>query len=445
MKRRLKNIMALLTIIISSFGMISCQGKRDEKSELNIVKVSIQEEELSNKQKERDLENSNVTTETFISISQKEKQEDKEATLEKEKLQEEIKEDTYATITSFGDALCHEAVFKAAYDKDLEDYEFSPIFKFVEKYFEDSTIVIGNLENPMAGKEKGYSGYPRFNAPEHLAIDLKELNVDILTTANNHTLDKGFDGLSSTLDYLDEQGISHTGTAKSKEDQDTILFKDLNGIKTAFLAYTYGTNGIKVPNGKEFCVNYMDKEFILKQINKAKEEGAELIVASMHWGVEYQTVENKQQDDLAKFLIENDVKIILGAHPHVLQPMKLLNVISETGEEKEGLVIFSQGNFFSNQRQVNTRNTAIFNINVKKDGKTNKVTIESATYVPLYVNIKAQGAKDRFELLDLNEIIRSYEANEGIWSKSIYNVALTERERCIKLIGLEILKESSYN
>lgn len=347
-------------------------------------------------------------------------------------------EDTYATIVSFGDTLCHKPLFNAAYNKETGNYDFSQMFKYVEKYFQNSTINIGNCESPMAGAEKGYSGYPTFNAPEHLAIDLKEIGVDIMTTANNHTLDKGFSGLTSTLDFLDDAGVEHTGTARTEEEQNKILFKDLNGIKTAFLAYTYGTNGIPVPEDKKFCVNLIDKDLILSQIEKAKEEGAELIVVSMHWGVEYQTTENVEQDELAEFLIKNDVDIILGSHPHVLQPMKLLKVKDDKGQEKEGVVIFSQGNFFSNQTQENTQDTAIFNIEIKKDGKTNEVTVKRVTYVPIYVNIKAPGAVDRYELLDLNEIIRSYEAGETTWTYDTYKLAKTEKEKCQNIIGPEI-------
>lgn len=344
----------------------------------------------------------------------------------------------YATIVSFGDTLCHKPVYNAAYNKETGSYDFSPMFKYVEKYIKDATISIGNCESPMAGANVGYSGYPTFNAPEHLAVDLQELGIDIMTTANNHTLDKGFSGLSSTLEFLDNNGIAHVGTARTQEEQDKILIKDLNGIRTAFIAYTYGTNGISIPKDKKFCVNLIDKELILKQINQAKKEGAELIVALVHWGIEYQTTENAQQTELANFLIENDVKIILGSHPHVLQPMKMLQVQSNTGEIKKGLVIFSQGNFFSNQTRANTRNTAIFNIEVKKDSETGIITVEKASYIPIYVNIKEPGAKDRYELLDLNEIIRSYETGEEIWSKAMYELAVREKERCVKLIGLEI-------
>ena len=346
--------------------------------------------------------------------------------------------DSVATIVSFGDTLCHKGVFKAAYDTKTKEYDFSPMFKYVKGYFENATISIGNCEVPMAGSKVGYSGYPSFNAPEQLATDLKELGVDIMTTANNHAMDQGYRGLESTLNYLDDAGIEHVGTARSEEEYDTILIKDLNGIKTAFLSYTYGVNGIRKPSSKKYCVNFIDKELIQEQIKQAKKEGAELIVASMHWGTEYKTEENDDQEEMAKFLIQNGVDIILGSHPHVLQPIKMLKVKTSEGKEREGLVIYSQGNFFSNQKKENTQDTAIFSIEVKKDGKTGKVSINKVTYAPIYVNIKEPGTKNRYELLDLNEIIRSYEKGEKTWSKDKYKLALKEKEKITKILGPEI-------
>lgn len=355
------------------------------------------------------------------------------------KTNQKSQKDSVATIVSFGDTLCHKGVFKAAYDKKTKEYDFSPMFKYVEGYFENATISIGNCESPMAGAERGYSGYPNFNAPEHLAIDLKELGVDIMTTANNHALDKGYRGLESTLEFLEDAGIEHVGTARSEEEYNTILIKDLNGIKTAFLAYTYGVNGVRPKTNEKYCVNLMDnRDLVLEQIKQAKENGAELIVVSLHWGEEYKTEPNIDQEVFAKFLIKNGVDIILGSHPHVLQPMKMLSVKTKEGKKREGLVIFSQGNFFSNQKKENTQNTAIFNIEVKKDGKTGKVKINKVTYAPIYVNIKEPGVKNRYELLDLNEIIRSYEAGEKKWSKSMYKLALKEKEKCVRIIGPEI-------
>lgn len=337
----------------------------------------------------------------------------------------EERNDSTAVITSFGDALCHMPLVNSLYDYKSKVYDFSPLFQYVKKHFKDSDVNIGNLESPMAGSKRGYSGYPCFNAPEHLAKDLKELGVDIMTTANNHCLDKGYDGLVSTLKYLDKAGIEHTGTSRNTEEQNTIIIKNLNGIKTAFLAYTYGTNGISVPSGKNYCVNYINKDLIKKHIKKAKKLGAECIVVSMHWGVEYQTKENRQQDEIAKFLIKNGVNVILGCHPHVLQPMKMVKV-----GKREGLVIFSQGNFFSNQSQINTQNTAIFKVVIRKDSVTGKVTVDKATYVPIYVYRNGTG-KNKYKLLDLNEIIK----NKKNWSNSMYQLAKREKARCKSIIG----------
>lgn len=423
MKKISKTMVVMLLMISTLLSMTSCATNRVTETETKtstevVTQVKQQEKTISKEEQKVETQpTQKLETETETTV---------------------VLKDSFATIVSFGDALCHKPVDNAAYDNETGTYDFSPMFKYVEKYFQNSTINIGNCESPMAGAEKGYSGYPTFNAPEHLAVDLKELGVDIMTTANNHSLDKGYSGLSSTLDFLDDAEIAHVGTARTEEEQNNILFMDLNGIRTAFLAYTYGTNGIPVPKDKEFCVNLIDEDLILKQINQAKEEGAELIVTSMHWGLEYQTTENAEQDKLAEFLIKNDVQIILGSHPHVLQPMKMLKVEADEGEEKEGLVIFSQGNFFSNQTKENTKNTAIFKIEVKKSGETGEVTVEKVTYAPIYVNRKEPGTKDRYELLDLNEIIRSYEAGEETWSESMYQLALKERERCVNIIGPEI-------
>lgn len=418
MKKTLKRFIVLFTLLILSFDNVACAPKTE-------VKVEAKTTEYENDaEKEALVDTVSEDMYPMITIHQ-----------------EEILQSKYASIVSFGDTLCHTQVYNDAYDSDSGIYDFSHIFKNVEKYFEKCNINIGNCESPMAGGDRGYSGYPCFNAPEHLATDLKEMNIDIMTTANNHCLDKGYSGLESTLNYLDEAEIDHVGTSRSQEEQDTILIKDLNGIKTAFLSFTYGTNGIPIPSGKEYCVNMMDEDFMLKQINAAKEQEADLIVVSIHWGIEYQTTENAQQDKLAEFLIKNGVKVILGCHPHVLQPMKKLTVECEDGEEKEGIVIFSQGNFFSSQTKPNTRNTAIFKINVKKDAFTDKTEVESVTYIPLYLYDNGFQAKDRYELLDLNEIIRSYEAGEDTWNDNMYNLALTEKKRCVDTIGPEILVE----
>ncbi len=361
----------------------------------------------------------------------------------------QIPDDKVINIVAIGDTLCHSQNFKDAYDSSTGIYDFSPMFKYVTKYFENATVAVGNLEATLAGPSRGYSGYPTFNTPEHLAIDLKELGLDVMTTANNHTLDLGFSGLESTLTYLDDAGLEHTGSARNQAEQDKVLIKNLNGIKTAFLAFTYGTNGIPVPSGKEFCVNLIDKDLIKSKIDQAKSEGAELICVSMHWGDEYHTSPNDTQIDLAEFLIKNDVQVILGCHPHVLEPMEMKTVTMEDGSTKTGFVIYSMGNFFSAQTFANTRNTLILNVQVRKDGETGKITIDNATYTPIYVFDNTTGGNpnnngnDRYELLDIENIISEYEAGTGNWNKTMYDLAKTELDRTVKILGPEIFNNTS--
>ena len=354
------------------------------------------------------------------------------------KIEEVIPEDTVINIVGIGDALCHSQNFKEAYNSETGTYDFSPMFKNITKYIESATVAVGNLETTLAGEERGYSGYPTFNSPAELAYDMKEMGIDILTTANNHCIDKGYSGLVSTLDKLDEYGIAHTGTSRSVEEQNTILFKDLEGIKTAFLCYTYGTNGIPIPSGREYSVNLIDKDFMKQQLDKAKEEGAELIVVSMHWGSEYRIKPTEEQEELAEFLIKNGADIILGNHSHVPEPMEMKEVTLDDGTKREGFVIYSMGNFFSAQTQEYTRDTLIVNVEVRKNGQTGEITIDKATYTPVYVYDNGSNAKDRYELLDIENIISEYESGTSEYSESMYNLMKRELKKITEIVGPEI-------
>lgn len=357
--------------------------------------------------------------------------------IQNEVKEEVIPEDTIINIVGIGDALCHSQNFKDAYQASGE-YDFSPMFKNITKYVESATVAVGNLETTLAGEDRGYSGYPTFNSPDELALDLKEMGIDILTTANNHCIDKGYTGLERTLDKLDEYGIAHTGTSRSVEEQNTILFKDLDGIKTAFLCYTYGTNGIPIPKGKEYSVNLIDKELIKSQLDKAKEEGAELICVSMHWGSEYRIKQTEEQEELAEFLIKNGADVILGNHSHVPEPMEMKTVTLEDGTTRQGFVIYSMGNFFSAQTQEYTRDTLILNVEVRKNGKTGEITIDKATYTPVYVYDNGQNAKDRYELLDIEQVIEDYESGLSNYTESMYNLMKKELKKINEIVGPEI-------
>ena len=241
--------------------------------------------------------------------------------------------------------MCHSLNYKDAYDANTKTYDFSHMFTNIAKHITKADIAVGNLETTFAGEARGYSGYPTFNSPSELGVAMKNIGVDILSTANNHCMDKGATGAVSTLDTLDEIGLEHIGTNRSEEEQNSILVKEVNGIKIGFLSYTYGTNGMPIPKGKEYIVNLIDKDLMLKHINLAKEQDADIICACMHWGVEYALKQNKEQEELADFLIENGVEIIFGNHAHVIEPMEMRKVILEDGTVKEGFVVYAMRKF----------------------------------------------------------------------------------------------------
>lgn len=317
-------------------------------------------------------------------------------------------EDTTFNLTAIGDVMCHNTQYMDAYNSETGEYDFSYVFDDIDYYIKNSSITVANLETTFAGEEKGYSNYPRFNTPDALAYNLKKLGVDVVSTAGNHSLDYGFDGLSRTIDTLNSADISHVGTYKTQEERDTILFKYVKGIKIAFLNYAYGTNGITIPSDKPYCINLIDKDLIKNDIENAKSQGADMIVASVHLGTEYSTAPNDEQNELSDFLFQNGVNIILGTHPHVLQKMEKRTVTLEDGTTQDGFIIYSLGNFISDQNAKNTRTSIILDLQITKhtDGT---ITIDNVSYTPIYMYKDSSSSSKKMKLLDINKVISLYE------------------------------------
>lgn len=370
-----------IIIIILIFGIIlvGCELFRNKRNNSEIT-ISQDSSDLIEKTEEIVEENNNLI-----------------------ETKEEKKEDIDIKMTAIGDIMCHNTQYNDAYLADSKTYDFSYVFTDIEKYINSADIAVGNLETTFAGKERGYSSYPRFNTPEQLATNLKKLGIDVVSTANNHCMDTNYSGLVSTLKYLDEAEIAHTGTNESEESQNKILIQDVKGIKIAFLSFTYGTNGISIPSDKKYAVNLIDDELIIKQLQLAKEQKSDLICVSMHWGEEYQTKPNSEQKRLANLLFENGVDIILGSHPHVLQPMEKKEITLEDGMTKECFVIYSLGNFMSGQVKEGTRDSIILNLDIKKSGETGKTTISKVDYIPIYMYKSTTGNTKRYKILDLEK------------------------------------------
>ena len=337
------------------------------------------------------------------------------------------------TLTGLGDAMCHNTQYKDAYVNGT--YDFNYVFENVKDVMSKDDLTIGNLETTFAGPEVGYSGYPTFNTPDAMGEALKNAGVDVLSTANNHCLDKGFKGLSRTLDVLDQLGIDHAGTSRTPEEQAKVLIKDVNGIKVAILSFTYGTNGINPPSDKGYCVNYIDKNFIKGRIDAAKSEGAEIVIACMHWGIEYQTKPSAEQIDMADFLFKSGADIILGNHAHVIEPFEKREVTMDDGTVKQCFVVYAMGNLVANQNQVNTRNSIMMHMKVTIDSDK-KTILDDISYTPIYIYKNPNVGIKQFKLLKIDSEIANYEAGAANKvSTSLYNTLKEERGRITKILG----------
>ncbi len=296
---------------------------------------------------------------------------------------------TRISLLFLGDVMQHDSQIKAAYDLTTRRYDYKPCLQFVKPYIESADLAIGNLEVTLAGTP--YKGYPQFSAPDELALALKDAGMDVLVTANNHCLDRGRKGLERTIMMLDSLKILHTGTFRDTVDRmnDYPMLFGKNGFNFALLNYTYGTNGIPVT--KPNVVNLLDTALIHKDIVKAKTSSPDAIIVFMHWGQEYQSLASKWQKDVADFCFRLGVKLVIGAHPHVLQPM-------EWRKETDQLVVYSLGNFVSGQRDRYKNGGAMLKINLMKVVKdsTPITTIDSANYILEWVYRTADAQKDYY-------------------------------------------------
>ncbi|MFE8699317.1 CapA family protein [Cytobacillus sp. FJAT-54145] len=285
------------------------------------------------------------------------------------------------TLGAIGDILIHDWVYNDA--KTNHGYDFKPMFKHVKDMLEQPDILLANQETILGGDEIGISSYPMFNSPQEVGDALVDAGVDIVSTANNHSLDKGEKGLLTSLSYMDKIGLPYVGTYTSPEEQQTLTILSNNGINIAYLSYTYGTNGIPVPQGKDHLVNLINQEKMKDEIHRAKEK-ADVIVMSLHWGNEYQLFPTDGQKELGHFLINEGVDILFGHHPHVLQPMEWV----KTADGRESLIVYSLGNFLSGQmwdyKDIGGMATIEVTKTINEDGR--KVKLANPEFYPTYVS-----------------------------------------------------------
>ncbi len=276
-------------------------------------------------------------------------------------------------ISAVGDIMFHMPQVDSAYDAAAKTYGFEKWFRLVSPWFETRDFVIGNLETTLS-KNGPYRGYPAFKSPAEIATDLTSAGFNVLTTANNHCYDAGFSGVASTIDILDAAAIQHTGTS-SKEGEKPYVLLEKKGYKVALFAYTYSTNGISVPQNKSFSVNLIDTQKMKIDLD-SRPQDTDFTIVSVHFGNEYQRQPSAAQIELVSWLRTQNVDVVLGSHPHVLQK-------DSPSISQDFYAIYSMGNFISNQRERYKDSGVIVNLNLSIEKGKKKIQVN---LIPTWVD-----------------------------------------------------------
>lgn len=312
-------------------------------------------------------------------------------------------------IVLVGDFLMHMPLVASARTEN-GGYDFTEIFKESRYYLENADFTVANLETRLAGPDKGYSGYPRFNTPAELADTLKKLGIDLVTTANNHSMDMGRDGVVKTLEHLDRAGLKHVGTHRSRQERDQPVIADIRGIRVGFINYTQYTNGLPVPADADYLVNVLTRDAVLEEINRLKENNCQFIIAHMHTGTEYQRQPNQFQRTLARELFAAGVDVVMGSHPHVVQPLEWHRVFLD-GREKQVLAAYSLGNFVSNQRWRYSDCGIMLCLEITKD-ENGRALLDKASYIPVWVDTYRRDNQTKFRVLPVQKALWDYESKK---------------------------------
>ncbi len=306
------------------------------------------------------------------------------------------------TIVAVGDLMAHLPQVSAA--KTASGYDFAPCFAPVASRVSAADLAIGNFETVTAGSPAGYTGYPAFNTPDEYAQAAVGAGFDVLTNANNHVLDRGTNGLTRTLDVLDGLGALHTGAARTAEEADRLLVADVRGVKIAVIAYTYGMNGLSAPEDKSWMVNVISEQKMVTDVKEARALGADLVVVSIHNGTEYQRQPSAAQEKLEQAMVDAGADVVLGSHPHVIQPMKTVEATRADGTPRTAFIIHSLGNFVSNQRERYRDTGLILQFEFEKNLKTGVTTLLGVSYVPVWVDDTDDSGKET-RILPIGDVL----------------------------------------
>jgi len=403
------------------------------------------------------------------------------------------------TISFVGDILCWKEQNDLAYDPKSNNYDYFDSFKLIKKYFENSDYVVGNLETTLSGIENKYtfisetSWYTRlmFNTPDNLAKALKSAGFNLLTTANNHCMDRGVNGVLRTLRVLDKYSLKHIGTYESQAKSDTIFIKNIGDFKVAFLCYTHGINyyahNNSIPKDKPYLVNLLARpesqayefattpcdvklnkikqllykltgtnstpvderiwEKLLTDIKKAKEQTPDLIIVMPHMGVQYKSYPSRFSRKKVDALFEAGADAIIAGHPHVLQPMEFRTVEDNNGSKRTGFVIYSMGNFITSPLYETTDKalaSIILNLHIRKD-QDDVATISSASFIPTWVQCRDSAGNLVIRTVAIYDALHNPDIKRQIAEKERESMPSVQRNLVTLLTGSKYLHEELKN
>lgn len=310
---------------------------------------------------------------------------------EKETPKEDPKnENTTVSFVGVGDNLIHEMIYKqadaAAGEMNDGKYDFTEMYTHVKKDIQKADLAYIDQESIVGGDALGISGYPTFNTPADIAKNVADTGFDIVNTANNHCLDKYQEGIDYSHEiWAKQKGIITAGTYTSQKDRDTIRTIKRKGITFSFLAYTYGTNGIEPPN--PYSVAYFDEDRIRKDVKKAKQL-SDVVIVSAHWGDENVSAPTEFQKKYAKLFADLGVDVVVGEHPHVIQPVTWM----DGKDGNKTLVIYSLGNFLNGMLDVNNVLGGMIRFDFVKDAKSSEISIQNVKWEPLITHYTGDAA-----------------------------------------------------
>lgn len=339
----------------------------------------------------------------YFIIKEEPKTELKTVNESQEKKEPEVKEERLSLIM-VGDALLHSSLYRDGYQNGT--YDFTSQLEFIKPEIQKHDLAFYNQESILGGTSIGLSDYPNFNSPQEFGDAMIDAGFNLVSLANNHTMDRGVTAIQNSCDYWKTKDVLAAGSYCSAEDAEEIKIKEKNGIKYTMLAYTYGTNGITVPSDKPYLVNLYSDELAKADIEKVRDK-VDLLIVSMHWGTEYRSEPTDEQKREAEYLSNLGVDIIIGTHPHVIEPITYIN---------DTLVIYSLGNFISAQSTNNDYNTmvelmtSVDVVKTTKDGQS-EIKLENLNNELLYNYYQKDSRWHNFKVIPFSQMNETYNSD----------------------------------